>query len=326
MIGTSLTALLAFGLAAALHLPAAAEEGSWPAKPVHILVPGGAGGVTDIRARWLAERLAPLLGQSVIVENKPGAGGNVGMEMGARSAPDGYTLTIIHQGVMTVNPHLYSRPGYDPLADFAPITYLGVGPLLLAVHPDVRATTVAELVQLAKAKPGLLNFGSPGIGTPPHLAGELFKRTAGIDTVHVPYKGGGQAVSDLIAGHIGYSIEGLTVQLPQVKAGRLRALAVTGPHRVSSLPDVPTMVEAGLAGAEFQGWVGIAVPAATPKTIVARLYRDISGILATPEARAWFGEVGADARADPPDAFAAAIRTEHATWGRVIREAGIKIE
>ena len=322
----NLMASLAFSVAAVLHWPAVAEEAPWPAKPVRILVPGGVGGVTDIRARWLAERLAPLLGQNVVVENKPGAGGNVGMEAGARSAPDGYTLIIIHQGVMTVNPHLYSRPGYDPLADFAPITYLGVGPLLLAVHPDVRANTVAELVQLAKTKPGKLNFGSPGVGTPPHMAGELFKRTAGIDTVHVPYKGGGQAVSDLIAGHISYSIEGLTAQLPQVKAGRLRALAVTGPQRVASLPDVPTMAEAGLAGAEFQGWVGIAVPAATPKIIVARLYRDISTILATPEARAWFGEVGADARTDPPDVFAATIRAEHAKWNKIIRDAGIKIE
>ena len=323
---TTLVALLAFTLAAAFPLPAAAEEVSWPVKPVRILVPGGPGGVTDIRARWLAERLTPLLGQSVIVENKPGAGGNIGMEIGAHSAPDGYTLTIIHQGVMTVNPHLYSRLGYDPLADFVPITYLGVGPLLLAVHPDIRATTVAELVQLAKAKPGQLSFGSPGVGTPPYLAGELFKRAAGIDTVHIPYRGGGQAVSDLIAGHISYSIEGLTVQLPQVKAGRLRALAVTGPQRVASLPDVPTMAEAGLPGAEFQGWVGIAVPAATPKTIVARLYRDISGILASPEARAWFGEAGAEARTDTPDVFAAAIRAEYAKWGKVIREAGIKIE
>ena len=323
---TNLMALLAFSIAATLPLPAGAQEVPWPARPVHILVPGGAGGVTDIRARWLAERLAPLIGQSVIVENKPGAGGNLGMEMGARSAPDGYTLTIIHQGVMTVNPHLYSRPGYDPLADFAPITYLGVGPLLLAVHPQVPATTVAELVQLARAKPGQLSFGSPGIGTPPYLAGELFKRTAGIDTVHVPYKGGGQAVSDLLAGHISYTIEGLTVQLPQVKAGRLRALAVTGPKRVASLPDVPTMAEAGLPGAEFQGWVGIAVPAATPKTIVARLYRDISGILETSEARAWFGEVGADARTDPPEVFSATIRAEYAKWGKVIREAGIRIE
>ena len=320
-------ALLASGLAmAALYLPAAAEEATWPNRPVRILVPGGVGGVTDIRARWLAERLAPLLGQSVLVENKPGAAGNLGMELGARSAPDGYTLVIIHQGVMTFNPHLYSRLGYDPLADFTPITRLGAGPLLLAVHAGVHATTAGELVQLARENPGRLSFGSPGIGTPPHLAGELFKRLVGIDTVHVPYKGGGQAVSDLMAGHLTYSIEGLNVQLPAVKAGRLRALAVTGPRRVGSLPDVPTMAEAGIAGYDFEGWVGIAVPAATPQRIVARLYRDMASILNSAEAIAWFGEYGAEPRADPPEVFAAAIRTEHERWGRIIREAGIRID
>ena len=321
-----LLASLALGLVVTVDVSAGAGEARWPTKPVRILVPGGVGGVIDVRARWLAQQLAPRLGESVIVENKPGAGGNLGMEMAARSAPDGYTLIIIHQGVMTVSPHMYARLGYDALADFVPITQIGTGPLLLAVHPRVRASTVGELVQLAKAKPGQLNFGSPGVGTPPHLAGELFKATAGIDTVHVPYKGGGQAVSDLIAGHITYSIEGLTVQLPQVKSGHLRALAVTGPHRIASLPDVPTMTEAGLAGAEFQGWVGIAAPVGTPKAVVDRLYREISGILATPEARAWFAEYGADVRADRPDVFAAAIRAEHAKWETVIREAGIKLE
>jgi tripartite-type tricarboxylate transporter receptor subunit TctC len=201
-----------------------------------------------------------------------------------------------------------------------------MGPLLLAVHPDVPAITVVELVKLAKAKPGQLSFGSPGIGTPPHLAGELFKHMTGIDTLHVPYQGGGKAVSDLIAGHITYSIEGLTVQLPFVKAGRLRALAVTGPRRVASLPDVPTMAEAGVPGYEFQGWVGIAAPAATPKPIIARLYREISAIYATAEAREWFAEFGADPGADPPDLFADAIRAEHAKWGRIIPELGIKVE
>ena len=319
-------ALVGCIVVAALNLPAAAKDASWPAKPIHIIVPGGVGGVTDIRARWLADRLGPRLGQSIIVENKPGAGGNIGTEIGARSTPDGYTLIIVHQGTMTVNPHLYSHLGYDPIADFAPITRIGVGPLLLAVNPDVPVTTVAELVRLAKAKPGRLSFGSPGIGTPPHLAGELFKRMAGIDTVHVPYQGGGKEVSDLIGGHITYSIEGMTVQLPQVKAGRLRPLAVTGPRRVASLPDVPTMAEAGIPGYEFLGWVGIAAPAATPKPIIAILYREISAILATAEAREWFAEIGADPGADPPEAFAASIRAEHAKWGLVIRELGIKLE
>ena len=324
---TRFIVLLTVAFAAALHVPAAAFEAPWPTKqPIRIIVPGDAGGVIDIRARWLANRLAPVLQQAVIVENKPGAGGNIGMGVGARSAPDGYTLILVHQGTMTVNPHLYSRLGYDPLADFAPITHLGVGPLLLAVHPNVPVTTVAELVQLSKSKPGQLNFGSPGIGTPPHLAGELFKRIAGIDAVHVPYKGGGQAVSGLISGQISYSIEGLTVQLPQVKAGLLRPLAVTGPRRVASLPDVPTMAEAGVPGYEFLGWVGIAAPVATPKPIIARLYREISGILGTAEAREWFAAVGADPGADPPDVFADLIRAEHAKWGKVIHDAGIKIE
>ena len=319
-------ALLACSLIAAPQISAASDAAPWPTKPIHIIVPGGVGGVTDIRARWLADHLAPALNQSVIVENKPGTGGNIGMEMGARSAPDGYTLIIIHQGTMTFNPYLYRRLGYDPIADFAPITRIGMGPLLLAVHPDVPATTVVELVKLAKAKPGQLSFGSPGIGTPPHMAGALFKQMTGIDTVHVPYQGGGKAVSDLIGGHITYSIEGLTVQLPFVKAGRRRAGAVTGPQRVASLPDVPTMAEAGVPGYEFQGWVGIAAPAATPKPIIARLYREISAIYATAEAREWFADVGADPGADPPDVFAASIRAEHAKWGRIIREQGITIE
>ena len=308
------------------HLSAFAVDTAWPIKPVRIIVPGGPGGVIDIRARWLADRLMPALGQSVVVENKPGAGGNIGTEMGARSAPDGYTLTIVHQGTMTINPHLYSRLGYDPLADFAPITHLGVGPLLLAVNPDVPVATVAELVQLAKAKPGQLNFGSPGIGTPPHLAGELFKRVAGIDVVHVPYNGGGQSATALISGQVSFMIEGLSVVLPLVKAGRLRPLAVTGPRRAASLPDVPTMAEAGLPAYEFVGWVGIAAPAATPKPIIDRLYREIGKVLATAEAREWFGAVGAEPLADAPEAFAAVIRAEHAKWGKVIREAGIRIE
>lgn len=321
-----LAALLIATLLAAVHTIAGAQEQPWPAKPIRVIVPGGAGGVTDIRARWLAERLGPALGQSVIVENKPGAGGNIGMEMAARSAPDGYTLVIIHQGVMTINPHLYAKLSYDPLTDFAPITRVGIGPLLLAVNPDMPAKTVAELVQLAKSRPGKLSFGSPGIGTPPHLAGELFKRMAGIDVIHVPFKGGGQAVSDLIGGHVNYSIEGLTVLVPQVKNGRIRAVAVTGPRRVASLPDVPTIAESGMPGYEFQGWVGIAAPAATPRPIVDRLYREISAILGAPEGRGWLAEAGAEPGTDAPEVFFAAIRAEHAKWGPIIREAGIKVE
>lgn len=322
----SFVTALAVAAMAGVAASAVAQDAAWPTKAIRIIVPSGAGSVSDAQARWLSARLAPLLAQPVIVENKPGAGGNIGTEMGARSAPDGYTLTIVHQGTMAFNPHLYSRPGYEPLTDFAPITYLGVNPLLLAVYPGAPVTTVAELVQLAKSKPGLLNFGSPGIGTPPHMASELFKRAAGIDVVHIPYKGGGESMAALLAGQITFSIEGTYTQLPQAVAGRSRPLAVTGPRRLPSLPDVPTMAEAGFPGAEYLAWSGIAAPANTPKPIIDRIYREISKVLATDEAREWFGAAGADPRAVPPEVFAATIRADDAKWGKIIRDLGIRIE
>jgi tripartite-type tricarboxylate transporter receptor subunit TctC len=227
---------------------------------------------------------------------------------------------------MTVNPHLYPRLGYDPLTDFAPITRLGIGPLLLAVHPSLAAGSIKELVQLARKLPGQLSYSSPGIGTPPHLAVELFKRTTGIDVVHVPYKGGGQAAVDLIAGHVQFAIEGMTVQLPHVKAGRLRPLAVTGTRRVMTLPDVPTVAEAGWPSYEFEGWVGIAAPALTPRYIVDRAYREIHAIVDTEEGRDWFGAVGAEPGDIPPAQFEGVIRSEYGKWAEVIRDAGIRLE
>ena len=306
---------------------APAQEPQWPTRALRIIVPGGAGGVTDIRARWLAQRLSPALGQSVIVENKPGAGGNIGMEFAARSAADGYTLALIHQGTMTMNPHLYARIGYDPLADFTPLTRIGgPGPLILAVHPDSPARSVADLVRMAKEKPAQFSFGSPGVGTPPHMAGELFKQLAGIDAVHVPYKGGAQAAIDLMAGHISWTFDGTNVQQPLARAGRVRALAVTSRQRVAGLPDVPTMAEAGVSGYDFTGWAGIAVPARTPKYIVTRLTLEISKILNSAEAQEYFGGLGLSAGADAPEAFAAEIRSEHAKWGELIRKAGLKAD
>ena len=321
---------LSAGLVAALLLAmarvAAPAEAPWPTKPVRLVVPGGPGGVIDVRARWLADRLGPALGQPVVVENRTGAGGNVGMEHVARSTPDGYTLAIVHQGTMAMNPHLYARTGYDALADFVPITRLGIGPLMLAVPADSPAKSAADLIRIAKARPGQLSFGSPGNGTPPHLASELFKRLAGIDVLHVPYKGGGQETQALVAGQIDFSIEGLNVQLPQVKGGRLRALAVTSASRLSLLPDVPTLAESGAPGYEFVGWVGIAAPAATPPAIVDRLYRAIAAVESTAEAREWFAAIGAEPGVIAPDAFAALVRAEYAHWGRVIRESGIRLE
>ena len=305
---------------------ARSQGAAWPSKPLRIIVPGTPGGVTDIRARWLADRLASALGQPVVVENRGGAGGNLGTVAGARSAPDGYTLVIVHIGTMTINPHIYANPGYDPLTDLVPITRLGVGPQVLVVHKSVPATSLAELVSLAKARQGELSFNSPGVGTPGHLASSLLMHLTGIQATHVPYKGGGQAVVDLAAGHVTWSIEGLTVLKPFIQDGRLRALAVTTAKRNKSLPDVPTMAEAGVPGYDFTAWAGIAAPGGTPQPIIARLYGEIAKIVSTPDAVQWFEAFGAEPGGETPEAFAALVRTENAKLGEVIRAMGIKAE
>jgi tripartite-type tricarboxylate transporter receptor subunit TctC len=299
---------------------------SWPAKPIRIIAPSGPGSVTDIRARWLADRLAPVLGQPIVVENRAGAGGNLGTVAAARSAPDGYTLLIIHIGTMCINPHIYANPGYDPLTDLTPITRLGVGPQALVVHKSVPANSVMELVALAKAKPGELSFNSPGIGTPGHLASSLLMHLAGIRATHVPYKSGGQAAMDLAAGHVTWSIDGLTILKPFIRDGRLRPLAVTTAQRARSMPDVPTMAEAGIAGYDFTAWAGIGAPAGTPAPIINRIYGEIAKILATPDARDWFESSGVDPGGEPPEALAALVRAEHAKLGEVVRAIGITAE
>ena len=305
---------------------ATAEDAPWPSKPIRLIVAGGGGGVVDVRARWLADRLSPLLGPPVVVEVRPGGGGLVGTELGAKSAGDGYTLVMIHQGTIAINPHIYAKLPYDPLNDFTPITQVGHGPLMLAVNPSLPVHSVSEFVRLAKSKPGGLAYGSPGVGTPPHLAAELFKQLTGVEAMHVPYKGGGQSVTDLIGGHVAWSIEGLTVQLPQVKAGKLRALAVTGSERVAAAPEIPTIAEAGVAGYEYNGWVGVAVPSATPKPIVDQLYSKLARVLHSQEAVDWFASFGAKPGGDPPDKFAAMIRADHAKWGKLIRETGLRLD
>jgi tripartite-type tricarboxylate transporter receptor subunit TctC len=298
----------------------------WPTRPIRIVVPGTPGGVTDIRGRWLGERLSPLLGQPVVIDSKPGAGGNIAMAAVARSAPDGYTLIIVHIGTMAINPHLYASPGYDPLTDFTPITRVGVGPQALVVHRDVPAHTVMELVALARAKPDGLSFCTPGVGTPGHLASGLFLHLTGARAVHVPYKGGGQAAIDLVAGHTTWTFEGYTLLKPFIQDGRLRPLAVTSARRMKALPDVPTMAEAGVPGYDFTAWAGIAAPAGTPVPIVKRLYDAIAQILSTPDARQWFESLGVEPGGETPEAFATIVRSEHAMLGEVIRAAGIKAE
>jgi tripartite-type tricarboxylate transporter receptor subunit TctC len=304
--------------------PSSAQQ--YPAGPVRIIAPSPPGSPRDIRARWVADRLAPALGQPVVVENKAGAGGNIGMEAAAKAPADGHTLVIVDTGTLAQNPHLYQRTGYDPLSDFIPVVRLVDAALMMAVHPEVPARSVTELIQLARERPGKLSYGSSGIGTPPHLAGELFKRMAGIDVVHVPYKGAAPALADLLAGQIAYTIDSLAMQMQPVNAGKLRALAVTGTSRAAIALGVPTFIEAGLAGYEYRSWMGIAVPAGTPKAIVTRLNQELVRVLRQPEAKAWFAAQGADIVGDEPEAFAAVVRADHARWGKVIREAGLAAE
>ncbi len=311
-------------LGAVLSGPTFAQ--AYPSKPVKLIVPSAPGSPPDIRARWLAEKLAPALGQPIVVDNKAGAAGSIGTEAGARSAPDGYTLLLVHQGTLAINPHLYARTGYDPIADLAPVTRLVVSPMLLAVHPEMPVNSAADLIRLANEKPGQLTFGSGGTGTPPHMAGELFKRMAKIDVVHVPYKAASPALVDLMAGRLSYTIDSVAIQLPQVKNGKIKALAVTGAKRLASLPDVPTVTESGLPGFEYWSWMGICVPAGTPKEIVSRLNQAIVGILGTPPAREWFAAQGGEPMGETSEEFAAFIKAEHAKWGMIVRDAGITAE
>ena len=299
---------------------------AYPSRPLRLVSPASPGSATDVRARWLAPRLSAELGQPVVVDNRAGAAGVIGTETVAKSTPDGYTLLIVHQGTLVFNPHLYGRLGYHPLSSFSAISRIGMGPLVLAVHPSVPANTVADLVQLAKQKPGQLNYGSPGSGTPPHLAGELFKRMAGIDTLHVPYKGGGPALLDLTGGRLTYTFDNAAIQMPSVRAGKIRALAVTGSKRIEALPDLRTIAESGLPGYEFASWQGLVAPAGTPNEIIGRLNTHVLKIMGTTEAREWFAEQGVEPIADRPHAFAEFVRADYERWGRIIREAGIKAD
>lgn len=302
-----------------------AQEAAWPTRPIR-LVAGGVGSVSDIRARWIAPRLGEALGQPVIVENNGAAGGNLSAAAVARGAADGHMILMYHQGLAAMNPHLYAKPGYDPLLDLQPVTRFGHGALLLTVPAALPVQSIADLLALARSQPGALNFGSPGVGTPPHLASELFARMARIEAVHVPYRGGGALMGALLAGQVTWAIEGLTAQLPHVRAGRLRALGVTGAQRSRSLPDVPTIAEAGVAGYEYEGWTGFAVARATPPAIVARLHAEISRLAATAEAREWFAQTGSEAGTMTPAATDDFVRAEHARWGRFIRETGLRAE
>ena len=313
---------LLIGLLAACS--GAMAQPAYPAKPVTLLVPFPPGGALDIVARALAEEMRKSLGQPVIVDNRAGAGGTLGTGVVARAAPDGYTIMLGSVATHAIGPGLYRNLSYDALKDFVPITQVTSSPLLVTSSATLKAATLPELLVAARAQPGKLNYASTGNGTAVHLAGEMLKSTANLDVVHVPYKGGSEAITALMTGEAAYMVVNLELALPQVRGGKARALAVTGNRRLSILPDVPTLREAGLAGAEVTTWFGLFAPAGTPKEAVDRLQRDAATALQTLKER--FAVQGDEAVGSTPEQFAAFVRTEHAKWAKVIKDFGVKIE
>ena len=299
---------------------------AYPTKPVRLIVPFAPGGAPDLVARGLAPKLNESLGQPVIVENRAGAGGIIGMELVARAAPDGHTLVVGSAGPLAIVPNLHRKLSYDVMRDFAPISMVTAMPFLLVVHPSLPVKSIKDLMALAKARPGELNYGSPGNGSTTHLATELLKSATGMKITHIPYKGVAEAATALVSGQVQVLSGDLNAMLPQVKAGRMRGIAVTSARRSQLLPDTPTVAESGVPGFDASGWMGVLAPAATPAPAIERLNATITKALAAPDTRNRLGALGGEVRASSPAEFAAFIRTEAAKWSKLIRSAGIEAE
>ena len=316
----------AAAFAALVAAPFAGAQATYPTKPIRIVVPFPAGGTTDILARAAAQRLSETLGQPAVVDNRPGAGGNIGAELVAKAPPDGHTLLMGTVGTHAINASLYSKMPYDHVRDFAPIILVAGVPNVLVVHPSVPVGSVKELIAYAKANPGKLNFASSGSGTSIHLAGELFKTMAGVQMAHVPYKGSAPAVTDLLGGQVQLMFDNLPSALPHIKAGKLKALAVTSATRAAALPDVPTVAESGLAGFDATSWFGLLAPAGTPQPIIARLNSEVAKWLATAEAKEKMAGLGANTAGHSTDEFVRHIAAETTKWAKVVKESGAKVD
>lgn len=303
-----------------------ASAASFPDHPMRIVVPFPAGGSNDVVARLLATKLSERWGQTIVIDNRAGAGGNIGAEAVARSAPDGYTLLLTAPGPLAVNQTLYTHLTFNPAEDFAPVALVASVPIVLAVNPSVKAKSVAELIALAKAAPGTINFGSSGYGSTNHLAGELLKNLAGIDIVHVPYRGAAPAMNDLIGGQIPMMFDNMPAIRPQVLGGTIRAIAVAGKTRSPLFPDVPTMVEAGVPGFEAASWFGLVTPAKTPPDVVKALANAVADVLADTDTTRRLAEVGAEPGALFGEAFGGFLRSESDKWGKVVTTAGVKVD
>jgi len=307
-------------------LAAGGQAQTYPTHPIRLVVPFPAGGTTDILAREVGQKLSVSLGQSVVIDNRPGAAGNIGSDLVAKSAPDGYTLLMCTVSTHAINPNLYAKLPYDHLKDFVPVVLVASVPNVLEVTPALPVNSVADLIRLAKEKPGQINFASSGSGTSIHLSGELFKTQAGVDMTHVPYKGSAPALTDLIGGQVQVMFDNLPSSLPQIKAGKLRAIAVTSAQRAPALPDIPTIAESGLPGFEATSWFGIVAPTGTPPAIIARINADVNQWLQSPEAREKLLAQGALAAGGTPEQFAAYIRAETEKWAKVVKASGAKVD
>jgi len=302
-----------------------AHAQDYPSRPVRIVVPFAPGGPNDIIVRLVAQKLTETWGQPFVVENRPGAGGNIGTDFVAKAAPDGYTLLSVGPGSLIINP-LIGKVPYDTARDFAPVTLMARAPNALVAHPSLPAGSVKELIELARSQRGRINYGSGGNGSTPHLAGALFAAKAGIALTHVPYKGTAPATADLIGGQVQIAFLGIPTVLPHVKSGKLHVLAVTGKHRSPELPGVPTVDEAGVPGYELSPWYGLLAPAGTPREVVVRLGEEVSRVVRAPEMKEKLAVQGAEVAGGSPEEFAALIRADTSTWSRVVKDAGIRIE
>ena len=319
---TTLSGIAILALGTAVH-PASAQN--FPVKPIRFVVPLAAGGPGDVLARAIGQKLSERVGQPVVIDNRPGANTNVGTELVAKAPPDGYTL-LATASTLTINPSLYATLPYDPLRDFAPITLIASTPLILVVHPSLPVKSVKELIALTKSKPGQINYGSAGNGSTLHLAGEMFNSLAGVKLVHVPYKGVTNAFSDLLGGQISIMFPGAPIALPQVKAGKLRALGTTGARRTAAAPELPPISESGLPGYEVSVWYGVLAPAGTPAAVINRHHSEISKIVQLPEIKERWAVLGAEAVHNTPGQFAAFLKTDLGKWAKVVRDSGAKID
>ncbi len=316
-------ALLLVVAGCAIALPAASQES--PAQPVRMIIGFPPGGATDLVVRLMAPKYSGLLKQQFIVDNRPGANGVIGSDLAAKAAPDGYVIHLATIGSLVLSPATSKVP-YDPLKDFAPISQAVALQNIFIVHPNLPPRSLKELIALARARPGALNFASSGTASPGHLAGELFKNMAKVNLVHVPYKGGGPAMVDLVAGHVEIFVAVISTAVPQVKAGKARALAVTGPKRAVALANVPTVAESGLKGYEATNWYGYVAPPGTPRAIIERLHKATVAVLEMPDVKQTLLDQGIDAAPSTPEQFAAYIRAETGKWTKVIKAAGVKVD